>query len=649
MIESNKPAAFFATGTRFGIGGRLLVAFIGVGALAVGACLVGWLSYARLSAELDSTARDHVPALVFVGRLSEAGGRLTAAAMELATVGRREAHDLAMSRARTRLDDLAGLLATAQHTKSATGFGALQRLVDALSTNLDAVHSAAAQRFDFELRTRAIVEELRWLQADLVDEVEPLVDDARFNIHSALQRISEPDVVANAQKVLREENAKTEAILILNAQAHLTIGILGRLATVRTKDDLKQTGHFLGEVSDELAVEGKRLETWPDSITVRQIANRLVDLSGTDSGLMNLRAREMAAAEDGQRLLAENREIVSEVGNTINAVARRIEREARDAAARASEAIEIGRGVLLAIALLSLFVAVLVGWFYVRRSLIVRLEKLTVAAGAIASGGVVDLPQRSQPLRFGSDELDDLAHALSVFRQTRDELLQAAKLAALGQMAAGIGHELNQPLAAIRSHAHNAGVLLARARADEVNDSLTRIEALTARMAQTITHLKRFARRPARQIGPVDLDTAVQGALSLFARRIAEEQVQVETDIEAGLKVFAEEVRLEQVVVNLISNALDAFSEGGDRRIGIRARREGSNVWIEVRDTGSGITQDVREHMFDPFVTSKPPGEGLGLGLSLSFNIVRDFGGRLILVDTSPKGSTFAIELREAA
>lgn len=649
MKDPKQSAGISTASSRFGIGGRLLVAFIGVGALAVGACVVGWLSYARLSAELDSTARDHVPALVFVGRLSEAGGRLTAAAMELATVERRNAHDAAMGRARTRLDDLAGLLATAQHTGAATGFGALQRLVEALSVNLDAVHSAAALRFDFEARTRAVVDELRWLQADLVDEVEPLVDDARFNIHSALQRVSEPDVMADAQKVLREENAKTEAILMLNAQAHLTIGILGRLSTIRTEDDLKQTGHFLGEVSDELAVEGKRLEAWPDSITVRQIVNRLVALSGTENGLMNLRAREVAAAEDGQRLLAENREIVGEVGNTINAVARRIEGEARDAAARAAEAIEIGRGLLLAIALLSLFVAVLVGWFYVRRSLIVRLEKLTVAAGAIASGGVVDLPQTSQPLRFGHDELDELGHALSVFRQTRDELLQAAKLAALGQMAAGIGHELNQPLAAIRSHAHNAGVLLARARPDEVNESLARIEALTARMAQTITHLKRFARRPARLIGPVDLVTAVEGALSLFTRRIAEEQVDVEKDIEAGLRVFAEEVRLEQVMVNLISNALDALGDSAQRRIGIRARREGSHVWIEVRDTGSGITQEVREHMFDPFVTSKPPGEGLGLGLSLSFNIVRDFGGRLILVDTSPKGSTFAVELREAA
>lgn len=630
-----------------GIGGRLLTAFIGVGALAVGACIVGWLSYARLSAELESIARGHVPALVFAARLSEAGGRLTAAATELATAERREAHGSAMARARARLDDLRGLLDTAPAVGAATGFGALRRQAVSLTANLDAVDRAATKRFDIEGRTRTIVEELRWLQADLVDEVEPLVDDARFNIQAALEQVGEPGAAADAQRVLRDENAKTEAILGLTARAHLAVGILGRVATVRAVEDLRQTSHFLGEAADELAVEGKRLEIWPDSITVRQIVERLVALSGIENGLPGLRAAEIAAAEDGQRLLAENRDIVGEVGRAIAGVARGIEGEARDAAARAAEAIEIGRGLLLTIAFLSLLVAVLVGWFYVRRSLIARLERLTVAAAAIADGGPVDLAL--PPARTGGDELDRLSHALAVFRQTRDELVQAAKLAALGQMAAGIGHEMNQPLAAIRSHAHNASVLLSRARPEEARESLARIEALTARMAQSISHLKRFARRPAPAIGPVDLGAAVEGALSLFARRIEEEAVAVALDIAPDLKVLAEEVRLEQVLVNLISNALDALDGGRERRLAIVTRREGLHVRVYVRDTGTGVGEAMRTQMFDPFITSKPPGQGLGLGLSLSFNIVRDFGGRLILVESSPEGSTFAIELREAA
>ncbi|QIB33963.1 ATP-binding protein [Ancylobacter pratisalsi] len=639
-----------AQGTRFGIGGRLLAAFIGVGALAVVACMVGWLSYARLSSELDSTARGHVPALVFAAQLSQAGGRLTAAATELATAERRDAHDAAMARARTRLGDLRALLDTAPAGDASARFGALRRLVDALGTNLDVVDAAARRRFDIETRTRAIVDELRWLQADLVDEVEPLVEDARFNIHAALEQVGQAGEAAlAAQRVLRDETAKTEAILALSAQAHLSIGLLGQVASVRAPEDLRQTGHFLGEAADELVVESTRLKGWADSITVRQIVARLAALANAVSGLPGLRGAEIAASEEVQARLGASRDLAAELGDNIAAVARRIETDARAAAARAAEAIVVGRSLLLGIAVLSLGVAVLVGWFYVRRSLITRLERLTLAAGAIAGGGTVDLPAPTTHGYFGEDELDELSRALAIFRQTRDELVQSAKLAALGQMAAGIGHELNQPLAAIRSHAHNGAVLLARGRGEDAATSLARIEGLTVRMAQSIAHLKRFARRPEPEIGTVSLDAVIEGALSLFAQRIADEQIEVVRAVPAGLLVLAEEVRLEQVVVNLIANAMDAVRDAHTRRIVIDARRDGEHVSIAISDTGSGIEGGLATDIFDPFFTTKPPGAGLGLGLSLSFNIIRDFGGRLLLKESSPAGSTFTIELREVA
>ncbi|RTL99319.1 HAMP domain-containing protein [Ancylobacter aquaticus] len=636
--------------TRFGIGGRLLVAFIGVGALAVIACGVGWLSYARLSSELDSIARGHVPALVFAAQLSQAGGRLTAAATELATAERRDAHDLAMERARVRLGDLRRLLETAPRGEGAQGFGALRRLVDALGSTLDAVDEAARRRFDIEARTRAIVDELRWLQADLVDEVEPLVEDARFNINAALEQVGQTGEVARAaQRILRDETSKTEAILALSAQAHLSIGLLGQVASVRVPEDLRQTGHFLGEAVDELVVEGKRLQGWADSITVRQIVGRLAALADAESGLPGLRVAEIAASEEGQKRLATSRDLAAELGGSIGTVARQIETDARAAAARAAEAIVVGRSLLLAIALLSLGVAVLVGWFYVRRSLIARLERLTLAAGAIASGGPVDLPAPQAQGYFGADELDELSRALAIFRQTRDELVQSAKLAALGQMAAGIGHELNQPLAALRSHAHNGAVLLKRGRTEDAAESLARIEGLTVRMARSIAHLKRFARRPEPDMGPVSLDAVIEGALSLFAQRIADEHIEMIRAIPPGLHVLAEEVRLEQVLVNLIANAMDAVHNAPRRRIEIRASRGAEHVSIEISDSGTGIGDGMHTDIFDPFFTTKPPGSGLGLGLSLSFNIIRDFGGRLLLRESSPAGSTFAIELNEAA
>ena len=144
------------------------------------------------------------------------------------------------------------------------------------------------------------------------------------------------------------------------------------------------------------------------------------------------------------------------------------------------------RRLLLAAAAASLLGALLIGWFYVRRHLVARLRVLTEAATSIASG------QSSALLpKAGNDELGDLTRALAVFRQTRDDLIQAAKLAALGQMAAGLSHELNQPLAAIRSHAHNGALLLERGRPDEARKAIGRIQALTTRAADLIAHLKK--------------------------------------------------------------------------------------------------------------------------------------------------------------
>jgi len=382
---------------------------------------------------------------------------------------------------------------------------------------------------------------------------------------------------------------------------------------------------------------------------VRQIVSRLAALSNAENGLPGLRTAEIAASEEGQKLLATSRDLAAELGGNIGEVARHIETDARAAAARAADAIVIGRSLLLGIALLSLGVAVLVGWFYVRRSLITRLERLTLAAGAIANGGTVDLPALKPHSYFGEDELDELSRALAIFRQTRDELVQSAKLAALGQMAAGIGHELNQPLAAIRSHAHNGAVLLARGRAEDAAENFSRIEGLTVRMAQSIAHLKRFARRPEPEIGAVSLDAVIEGALSLFAQRIADEHIEVVSAAPSGLYVLAEEVRLEQVVVNLIANAMDAVHDAVRRTIVVEVRRRNDHVSIEISDTGTGIEKGTRTDIFDPFFTTKPPGSGLGLGLSLSFNIIRDFGGRLLLTESSARGSTFSIELREAA
>ncbi len=499
----------------------------------------------------------------------------------------------------------------------------------------------ADRRFPLHERAREISEELRWLQADLIEEIEPLIDDARFNMESAIGRVAPGEAAEAGRKTLLEERRKSESLLTINAHANLIVGLLGRLGTVPTVEDLRETSNFLGEMTDQLDLETKALASWTDTITIGQIATRLLAVSDPASGLAALKRPELEAIADGQALLAENRRLVTQLGTLVSQEVNRTEAIARRAAERSADAIVIGRNLLLAIAVTSLAITVAIGWFYVRRNLVVRLQGLTLAATTIASGPT--MPVLPPPT---DDELGDLAKALAVFRQTRDDLVQAAKLAALGQMAAGISHELNQPLAAIRSHAYNGAVLLQRGRPEEAGASFDRIQGLTARMAELIKHLKRFARRPAAALEAVDLRAAVEGALSLFEQRLDEEKVGVRMSFpDASLKVLAEEVRLEQVIVNLISNALDVVEGQTDRRIDIGAEARGGRVRLTVTDNGSGIAEQHRSAIFDPFFTTKPAGLGLGLGLSMSYNIVKDFGGDLILATTGPTGTTFVIDL----
>ncbi|WP_109116774.1 ATP-binding protein [Azospirillum sp. TSO22-1] len=240
----------------------------------------------------------------------------------------------------------------------------------------------------------------------------------------------------------------------------------------------------------------------------------------------------------------------------------------------------------------------------------------------------------------------DLTRALAELREAQDELVQAGKLAALGQLAAGVGHELNQPLAAIRSYAHNARILLERSRGEEAERNVGKIIELAGRMASITNHLKRFARRPGTQLGPVLLAPVVEAAVALFGTRFKDEGAEITIDIaDPSSAVSAEEVRLEQILVNLLSNALDAVRGSPRRCISIVVTADGMDVRIRVSDTGSGIPEDKVLAVFDPFYTTKETGAGLGLGLSISYNIAKDFGGTLT-AESSADGATFTLALR---
>jgi len=243
-------------------------------------------------------------------------------------------------------------------------------------------------------------------------------------------------------------------------------------------------------------------------------------------------------------------------------------------------------------------------------------------------------------------EIVERQRAELVLRKAQDALIHAGKMAVLGQMSAGITHELNQPLAALRTLSDNARLLLANDRRDDVQKNLTLISQLTERMGKITGQLKSFARKTPLQLGRVSVRRALGNVQALLEQRLRSEQIVLMQDLAADdVEVWAEANRLEQVLVNLIVNALDAIKGASLRRVEVVVRERAGRVSIAVRDTGSGIAADFLPRLFEPFATTKEPGAGLGLGLAISTGIVVEFGGSLVAANLPGGGAEFTIDL----
>ncbi len=259
--------------------------------------------------------------------------------------------------------------------------------------------------------------------------------------------------------------------------------------------------------------------------------------------------------------------------------------------------------------------------------------------------------RRLQRLRQRSRlELEQLVEARTAeLRTAQDGLVQAAKLAALGQMSAALVHELNQPLTAQRMHLASLRLLLDHGRLDEARAALERLDGLLTRMSGLTGHLKTYARKtPAGLRERVDLALVVDQALELLEARRSEVNAELMLELPRPAWLLGDPIRLEQVLVNLLRNALDAVAERPTPRITVSLRRDGDSWQLEVADNGGGIAEEHLGQVFDPFFTTKPVGEGLGLGLAVSSAIVQAQGGTLTVAN-GVEGAVFHLRLPAAS
>lgn len=237
-------------------------------------------------------------------------------------------------------------------------------------------------------------------------------------------------------------------------------------------------------------------------------------------------------------------------------------------------------------------------------------------------------------------ERERMQKSLAVAEQS---LAQSSKLAALGEMSAAISHELNQPLAAMKTYLAGARLLVKRNRPDEALSSFQRLDDLIERMGAITRQLKSYARKGADEFYPVDMGVALHSALSMMEPQLRQRKVRISKIIpDHDVRVMGDRVRIEQVMINLFRNALDAIQGERDPEIEIFLAA-GETVTLTVRDNGPGI--DNLDDLFEPFFTTKQPGDGVGLGLAISSGIVNDLGGRLTARNGQGRGAVFEVQL----
>ncbi|RNF49065.1 HAMP domain-containing protein [Marinomonas hwangdonensis] len=373
---------------------------------------------------------------------------------------------------------------------------------------------------------------------------------------------------------------------------------------------------------------------------------------------LDLRYQEEFLVSNSQRHIQQLAVQISQYTERVN---QRVDNEIAEAGLSVSKA----RDATFMLSIISLLLAASVSWFYVRRNILGRLVRLQSNMHAIASGAL-DI----NVIQEGRDEISEMARDLKIFQQAaiettqmhrqlaveteerlatekrlrlaQQDLIQAGKLAALGQLSVAITHEINQPLAVMRNQLHSVGLCLEKELTEQAKSGIERLTLQLEKTANITHHLRGFARKTDQKPYAILLSPVIEAAVELLKSK--SNHCHPELIGSDDILVIAEPIRLEQVMVNLIMNALDAVQQVSDPFVRIAWRVCPSAQWVEilVEDNGPGIEPDCKEHIFDPYFTTKSPSKGLGLGLSISYNILQDFEGSIALKETN-QGACFQI------
>lgn len=606
--------------------------------------VTSWLSFNDLKDNQLDFVNSHIPSLIKSHEMAVLSGDLTVETNKLLTVKTQPALTQQWNNLSISYQSLFEVIEAYQKNSLDNTNTNIDDLLEQLDVNLKSIHdnvlqSLKIQQIIFEIKIR-----LDWLKADTVDELTPLINDLSFNLDQAINSAR-----FKTNNSIAEEITQLTLLSSLLNQLNLIHGVVTQTIDTDDIDSLMTSQLYTTQLINKLQKDTIRLEESATTVALIQSINDYFSLILGDGNVYSKGQIKLELFKRSLELANNNQQVLSILNNTIKTNVKNEEQTVLNKSLHIFKQLKQSQFVLLIIFVVSVLLAIAIGWLYVKNSLVRRILQLNDNMQRIALGDMATHIKTQ-----GNDEITNMALSLKTFSdtlvETQKELLQAGKLAALGQLSAGVAHELNQPLAAIRNYTYNSQVLIEREEYNQAIKALDQIDSLTDHMAEIISQFKQFSRKSSAEIKPILLSEAINNVLTILENTLETKGVvlTLPSDI-ADIKVNAEMIRLEQVLVNLLLNALDAIDNANTKNIEISCDidRADDRVLLTIKDSGCGILDKDLKQIFEPFYSTKKS-KGLGLGLSISYNIMKDFNGTLECASSSPLGTTFNMHLQLA-
>ena len=685
----NKARSRISTQLYLTIGGAVV--------LTVSASLVGWFLLNRVGEVQQVVNEGSVPELAAAFGVAQYTNALAAAAPRLASAASPEDFrdvmiDISASHAAFEVQ----LAVIEEMEAGEASFERIQAHSDTLISNITALRDDVAASFELVQRREALRLELEELRVRLDNIMIPAIDDQLFYTMTGYRELGSPPE-SRSEHFSEGEFGRYRYLAELQADATLSTQLMASAFTLTEASLVEPLRERFEAVASRIERNLSDLQATPLHDELAPVFARLIELGLGEASGFNLLVQELLLGERQLELLEGNQAIAVELVAEVDGLVSAAQTSTEEATMASADAILTGRNLLLAISAVSVGSALLIAWLFVGRVLLFRLEQLSRWMRRMAGGDLettVDIG--------GNDEVADMAAALEVFRrhalevqrlnlvekladelkgkneqlesvledlrQAQDQIVMREKLAALGELTAGVAHEIKNPLNFVKNFSEVSEELIDELKealedvAEKIpEDDRSYIDEITGDLTGNLQRIHSHGERANRIVhdmlqmgrGSGDLQpTDINGLLDEYARLAyhsaratdSEFQLDILRDLDPGMgDVDVIPQDLGRVFLNMVSNACYATDEkrkegkadGYGPTISLKTRRGAENIEIRIRDNGNGMPPHVVEKIFNPFFTTKPTGEGTGLGLAMSSDIVREHGGT-IDVQTEP-------------